>query len=93
FWILRGRSAVKRVLRKCGIFRRVAVRPFKQRIGDLIASRVNPAGPFSNVGMDFAGPLLIRGGGSKHGSKRAYICLFTCMVDELYTWNLSLTRR
>ncbi|KRY81010.1 hypothetical protein T4D_6083 [Trichinella pseudospiralis] len=47
----------------------------------------------SNVGMDFAGPLLIRGGGSKHRSKRAYICLFTCMVDELYTWNLSLTRR
>ncbi|KRY06469.1 hypothetical protein T12_8984, partial [Trichinella patagoniensis] len=80
FWILRGRSAVKRVLRKCRLCRRVAARPFEQRMGELPATRVNPAGPFSNVGIDFAGPLMIRDEGSKHGSKKAYICLFTCMV-------------
>ncbi|XP_003382170.1 Pao retrotransposon peptidase family protein [Trichinella spiralis] len=60
FWILRGRSAVKRVLRTCGICRRVAARPFQQRMGDLPAIRVNPARPFSNVGIDFVGPLLVR---------------------------------
>ncbi|KRX86068.1 hypothetical protein T4E_5437 [Trichinella pseudospiralis] len=81
FWILRGRSAVKRVLRTCGmICRRAAARPFQQRMGDLPAIRVNPARPFSNVGIDFVGPLLVRSEGSKHGSKKAYICLFTCMV-------------
>ncbi|KRY30334.1 hypothetical protein T01_9093, partial [Trichinella spiralis] len=80
FWILHGRSAVKRVLRTCRLCRRVAARPFEQRMGELPATRVNPAGPFSNVGIDFAGPLMIRDEGSKHGSKKAYICLFTCMV-------------
>ncbi|KRY26864.1 hypothetical protein T01_389 [Trichinella spiralis] len=57
FWILRGRSAVKRVIRT-----------------------VNPARPFSNVGIDFVGPLLIRSESSKYVSKKAYIFLFTCMV-------------
>ncbi|KRY44811.1 hypothetical protein T03_3023 [Trichinella britovi] len=80
FWILRGRSAVKRVLRTCGICRRVAARPFQQRMGDLPAIRVNPARPFSNVGIVFVGPLLIRSESSKSVIKKAYICLFTCMV-------------
>ncbi|KRY74245.1 hypothetical protein T4A_10366 [Trichinella pseudospiralis] len=80
FWILRGRSAVKRVLRTCGICRRVAARPFQQRMGDLPAIRVNPARPFSNVGIDFVGPLLVRSESSKSVIKKAYICLFTCMV-------------
>ncbi|KRX51201.1 hypothetical protein T05_3101 [Trichinella murrelli] len=80
FWILRGRSAVERVLRTCWICRRVAARPFRQRMGDLPAARVNPARPFSNVGIDFVGPLLIRSKSSKYVSKKAYIFLFTCMV-------------
>ncbi|KRY21027.1 Protein Jade-1, partial [Trichinella patagoniensis] len=80
FWILRGRSAVKRVLRTCGICRRVAARPFQQRMGDLPAIRVNPARPFSNVGIDFVRPLLVRSESSKSVIKKAYICLFTCMV-------------
>ncbi|KRY42505.1 hypothetical protein T01_11252 [Trichinella spiralis] len=80
FWILRGRTAVKRVLRTCGICRRVAARPFRQRMGDLPAIRVNPARPFSNVGIDFVGTLLIRSESSKYVSKKAYIFLFTCMV-------------
>ncbi|KRZ81456.1 hypothetical protein T08_1594 [Trichinella sp. T8] len=80
FWILRGRSAVERVLRTCWICRRVAARPFRQRMGDLPAARVNPARPFSNVGIDFVRPLLIRSKSSKYVSKKAYIFLFTFMV-------------
>ncbi|KRX72590.1 hypothetical protein T06_1513 [Trichinella sp. T6] len=75
-----NRHAVERVLRTCWICRRVAARPFRQRMGDLPAARVNPARPFSNVGIDFVGPLLIRSKSSKYVSKKAYIFLFTCMV-------------
>ncbi|KRX59244.1 Protein UBASH3A -like protein [Trichinella sp. T9] len=84
FWILRGRSAVKRVLRTCGICRRVAARPFQQRMGDLPAIRVNPARPFSNVGIDFVGPLLVRSESSKSVIKKAYICLFTYQTIESF---------
>ncbi|KRX86736.1 hypothetical protein T4E_475 [Trichinella pseudospiralis] len=49
-------------------------------MGDLPATQVNPAGPISNVWIDFAGPLLIRDEGSKYGSKKAYICVFSCTV-------------
>ncbi|KRZ71106.1 hypothetical protein T10_9077 [Trichinella papuae] len=55
-------------------------RPFQQRIGDLLVMTVNPTGPFRNVVVDFVWLLLIRGESSKHVSKKAYICLFTCMV-------------
>ncbi|KRX51142.1 hypothetical protein T05_9409 [Trichinella murrelli] len=83
FWILRGCSAVKHVLRTCGICRRVAARPFQQRMGDLPVIRVNPARPFSNVGIDFVGPLLVRSESSKSVIKKAYICLFTSIHLEL----------
>ncbi|KRY95647.1 hypothetical protein T4C_1933, partial [Trichinella pseudospiralis] len=59
------------------ICRRAAARPFQQRMGDLPAIRVNPARPFSNVGIDFVGPLLVRSESSKSVIKKAYICLFT----------------
>ncbi|KRZ77808.1 PiggyBac transposable element-derived protein 4 [Trichinella papuae] len=72
FWILRGRSTVKRIICMCRICR-MAARLFQQRMGDLPAMRVN-------VGVDFVELLLIRGESSKHVSNKTYICLFTSMV-------------
>ena len=39
--------------------------------------RIKPAPPFTNVGLDFAGPLFLKDSGEK-----AYICLFTCAVTR-----------
>jgi hypothetical protein len=43
----------------------------------LPADRIVPAPPFTNVGLDFAGPLYLKNRGEK-----AYICLFTCAVTR-----------
>ena len=78
FWILRGREAVKRVLKKCVICLRINGMPYKsQSTPDLPSERVSEDPPFTHVGLDFAGPLNIV---NEHanGSSKVYVCLFTC---------------
>ena len=78
FWILRGREAVKRVIKKCVICLRINGMPYKsQSTPDLPSERVSEDPPFKHVGLDFAGPLNIA---NEHanGSSKVYVCLFTC---------------
>ena len=47
---------------------------------DLPVCRVSDDPPFSHVGLDFSGPLYVRDGVhlSEEGTRKVYICLFTC---------------
>ena len=74
YWILRGREAVKRVVTKCVTCKKFQGKPFTTpKEPPLPSSRVSDEPPFSNTGIDFAGPLYTSDNGSK-----IYICLFTC---------------
>ena len=54
-----------------------------QIIANLPASRVTPAAPFSRVGIDLAGPTIVRRG---HTRKlifdKAYIGVFVCLTTK-----------
>ncbi|KRZ66613.1 hypothetical protein T10_7670 [Trichinella papuae] len=80
YWITRGRSAVKNVIRQCVTCRRSVGQPFGQKMGELPAERVTPTGPFRHVGVDFAGPILARRPEARHEFVKTYVCVFTCMV-------------
>ncbi|KRY47805.1 hypothetical protein T03_15691 [Trichinella britovi] len=80
YWVLKGRSQVKRVTRECLVCRRATARPTQPRMATLPRDRVVEAPAFSQVGMDFAGPLYVRVG-RKTTSPR-YVCLITCMVTR-----------
>ncbi|KRX64960.1 Retrovirus-related Pol polyprotein from transposon [Trichinella sp. T9] len=54
-----GRSQVKRVTRECLVCRRATARPTQPRMATLPRDRVVEAPAFSQVGMDFAGPLYV----------------------------------
>ncbi|KRZ04035.1 hypothetical protein T4B_2422 [Trichinella pseudospiralis] len=58
-------------LRGCTICRRVTAPPFQQRMSELPEMRVEPVGLFVNVGVDFAGPLLIRSDGPNRLTQKA----------------------
>ena len=64
---------MKRVLGKCLVCQRQRVGPCSQKMAPL-----SPA--FTNVGIDFAGPLFVRGSAS---SAKAYICIFTCASSRM----------
>ncbi|XP_054717305.1 uncharacterized protein LOC129226700 [Uloborus diversus] len=77
FWILRGRQCVKSVLNICYICKKFNIRPGQQVIAPLPGDRINESPPFSVTGLDFAGPLYVKGSENRH-----YILLFTCSITR-----------
>lgn len=83
FWIIRGKSEVSKYIRNCIICFRHKSSPKLPLMGDLPKERVNPSRCFSNCGIDFAGPLILR----LHNRRKApeikcYIVVFVCFATK-----------
>ncbi|XP_053406549.1 uncharacterized protein LOC128559289 [Mercenaria mercenaria] len=77
YWILRGPSAVKKVIGRCFVCKRQHSPPLTQQMAPLIKEQTTPdKPPFTFMGVDYFGPLMVKYGRSC--SKR-YGCLFTCL--------------
>ncbi|KRY45615.1 hypothetical protein T03_10440 [Trichinella britovi] len=81
FWVLKGRSSVKRIVRQCRICKRQSARPYEPIMNELPIDRVAVAAPFERIGIDFAGPVFI-----KMRNNHRY-ALFVCFwfIDTRYT--------
>ena len=72
---------VKRILGRCVTCKRLEGKAYSvAQTADLPGFRVREAAPFSNVGIDFAGPLFVKCC-AKCPSK-VYIALFSCCVTR-----------
>ena len=81
YWVVKGRQMVKRILGRCITCKRLEGKAYSvAQTADLPGFRVREAAPFSNVGIDFAGPLFVKCC-SKCPSK-VYIALFSCCVTR-----------
>ncbi len=81
YWIVRGREAVKRIVRRCVVCKKLEGMSFNTpRTAPLPPSRVCDAPPFTNTGVDFAGPLFVtnRAPPETEKTSKAYVCLWTC---------------
>ena len=77
YWIIKGHSLVRKIIRRFTICRRYDGKSFSSSVvPDLPAEQTSTEPLFSNTGIDFAGPLYVRGAGSTEA--KVYICLFTC---------------
>ena len=80
FWIIRGRAIVRRILDQCSVCRRHEGRPFKlPSMPPWPKERITRALPFTYVGLDYLGPLLIRTGTEKG---KVWINLVTCLTTR-----------
>ena len=77
FWVIKARSIIKGIRRRCTVCKRLFERPRSQKMGDLPAERLQNVKPFTYVGIDCFGPFYIQQG--RHQVKR-YGCVFTCMT-------------
>jgi len=83
FWPVNGLYLTKRVVRRCVTCHRHQAVPATQLMGQLPASRVNPSPPFSQVGVDYAGPFqMALRTGRKPPIVKAYVAVFVCMATK-----------
>ena len=80
FWIVKGRSVVKRLLRQCTICTRFNGRAYSAPESPPMPEfRVRECAPFSYIGLDYAGPLYVK---EKQVEVKVWIALFTCAVSR-----------
>ena len=89
FWIVKGVSSVKRVLRKCHVCRRQNAKLGEQVTAPLPVVRVSSDShriiyPFAAVGLDYFGPLYVKNGPNTRSKinvspNKRYGCIFTCL--------------
>ena len=83
YWIVRGRSLIKRSLKNCVRCTRFSNTSPHQQMGVLPSVRVTPTPVFYYTGVDYAGPVYIRTTkGRGHKATKGYIALFVCMVTK-----------
>ena len=92
YWIPQGRSEIKKILRKCLICIRHQGGPYRLKpMAPWPKSKVCESPAFTNIGIDYFGPLYVKNGNS---FKKNWVCIFTCisvraihleLVDDMST--------
>ena len=62
YHIVGARKVIRSLVRACVVCNRVVARPQPQLLGQLPKERLSPRLVFEHVGVDYAGPLLIKQG-------------------------------
>ncbi|KAH7979365.1 hypothetical protein HPB49_009237 [Dermacentor silvarum] len=78
-WIIRGRQAIKSVIRRCLPCKKQSCRAAEEPTAPLPPYRVTQADPSETTGINFAGPIFYNDIGSEH---KASIALFTCATTR-----------
>ena len=82
YWIVKGRSMVKSIIRHCVVCCRFEGLPYSVPPAPPLPSfRVREAPPFEYTAVDFAGPMYCRTADTTK-TKKIWICLYTCCVTR-----------
>lgn len=79
FWMPKFRATVKKLIWKCAQCRNRRAAPECPRMSDLPSERFDSSRPFSSVGLDFLGPLLVK---KFRKTEKRYILLVTCLATR-----------
>lgn len=86
YWITHARAQIKNFTRKCPTCFRQRMKTSEQIMSSLPEYRTTPKRAFSNVGVDYAGPFMLRPnllrGRANQTRLKAYIAVFVCLVTR-----------
>ena len=78
YWIPQANSAIRKIINKCAVCRRISGRVREQKMTNLPEDRILPdKPPFTNTGVDFLGPFDVKRG---RNTVKRYGVLFTCLT-------------
>ena len=78
--IVRGRRAIRAKIRDCVTCKRIGARPKPQLLGQLPRARLDSGDVFRDTGVDYAGPIYIKGGPvRKPIFTKCYVAVFVSM--------------
>ena len=83
FWIVGARSVARKISRQCVTCHRYKAESAEQLMAPLPLVRATPANPFLRVGIDFAGPIILKNiKGRSRTTYKGYIALFVCLSTK-----------
>ncbi|XP_054712892.1 uncharacterized protein LOC129222408 [Uloborus diversus] len=74
YWILKSRKTIKKAIKSCIVCRRFNSKPPEVQESVLPENRVKDASVFEILGIDLAGPLILK------DNSKVWILIFTCAV-------------
>ena len=81
YYITGCRKIVRSITRGCITCRRSTARPEHQLLGQIPAERITPDSVFDRVGLDYAGPFILKYGSVRKPSfVKVYICIFVSLT-------------
>ncbi|EFO96617.1 hypothetical protein CRE_01389 [Caenorhabditis remanei] len=79
YWIPKLGGILKNIIRECVECQKVNNFPFDYAYTkNLPKCRTTPSKPFSNVALDYLGPIMYRGDDGR-SAKKAYVLIYTCL--------------
>ena len=77
-WIVKGRALAKKVVKNCPKCNRMNKELLIQQMADVKSETLTVAPPWTNVCLDFAGPIIVRDQVKKRTKLKAWILVYTC---------------
>ncbi|XP_041371491.1 uncharacterized protein LOC121385021 [Gigantopelta aegis] len=78
YWMIGSGTVITRLLSKCVVCRKYQARVLEKKMANLPADRLtSDEPPFTRVGMDYFGPILVKRGRS---TVKRYGIIFTCLA-------------
>ena len=79
YWLVRGRQFVRKLIYSCLVCCKLEGRPYQSVPPPALPDyRVRQSRPFQHTGVDFAGPLYVKGS----EKPKVWLCLYTCCVTR-----------
>ena len=80
YYVVGCRKIVRSITRGCIICRRSTARPKQQVLGQIPVERITPDSVFDRVGIDYAGPFIVKYGSIRKPSFiKSYVCIFVSL--------------
>ena len=77
-WIHKGKDLAKSIVRSCPECKIQRKELLKQQISSLKPASLKMCRPWTNVSLDFAGPVLVKGVVNSRAKKKCWILVYVC---------------